>query len=111
MNVFYSKWLILPTFNYKFLCSQVDEEQIWSAKVDLETALTNFSFKSGDTSLELVDVTFPGGRVTVAVEGAMWKIQPFNEHHVKIFNQLGIGLHHLFYFLKYFFIFYKKTYF
>lgn len=68
--------------------SEVDEEQIWSAEVDLDTALTTFSLKSSDACRQL-DASAPDGMVTLAEKGTQWMIKPVDEHYFKIFTEDG----------------------
>jgi hypothetical protein len=65
-----------------------EEEQVCTASVDPKTALTTFSFKSGDACWKL-DAFDSDSVARVKLIGAPWKLKAVDEQHVKIFTNDG----------------------
>jgi hypothetical protein len=88
VNKFYDSPLWVQQEQKLFCFSGAEDEQTCSVSVDPNTALTSFSFKSGDACWKL-DALESESMARVALIGARWKLKAVDEQHVKIFTDDG----------------------
>jgi hypothetical protein len=89
VNKFYDSPLGIQQENFLCSNSSLDTELLCRASIDLDTALTIFSFKSGTKRCKLDAAALEDDTAEKPWIGTQWKLKAIDDTHVKIFTDDG----------------------